>query len=349
MGAIDKNKRSRRYAELDVFRGLAIISVLLYHYTTRYNEIYGYTEMPFAFPYGYLGVEFFYIISGFVIYMSIENTKNSFDFILKRFSRLYPAYWVSIGITFGLVSLFTLPGRQSSFCDAMINLTMLQDWIGRVEYVDGAYWVLSRFISFYFIIFLINKFNLNDKIIQLCVIWVLLIFASKVAADTGIRIPFRIKLTFLLTDGSFFIIGIMFYLSKKYGFKLSISLVIVFCLICIYFVNGKAIFIASIIFSSFFILFCNGRLKFINVKPLTWLGGISYSLYLLHQNIGYIIIRKLDSLHVNFLVILIIPTIISLLLATAVTYSIEKPFIYMLRSQQLIDKLFRRNAKNRDR
>lgn len=323
---------SKRYTELDVFRGLAIISVLLFHYTIRYNQIYGYAEMPFTFPYGHLGVQFFFMISGFVIYMSLENIKTGSDFIINRFSRLYPAYWTSIGITFGLVSIFTLPGRQASFHDALINLSMLQDWIGEVKQVDGAYWTLSRFVSFYVIIFLIHKFNFKRRIVPLCFVWLLLICISKIAKHIGLIIPYRIELTFLLTEGSFFILGIMFYILRKYGYKPSIYFVILCCQFSVYFVNGKLLFFATLVFSFLFFLFNNGYLKFINVQPLTWLGGISYSLYLVHQNIGYIIINKLKLLEVNFFFLIIIPTAISLAIATAVTYFIEKPVLRMLRS-----------------
>ena len=321
---------SKRYPELDVFRGLAIASVLLFHYTTRYNQIYGYNAMPFSFPYGYLGVDLFFMLSGFVIYMSLEDINNGYNFIVNRFSRLYPAYWASIGITFCLVSIFTLPGRQVSFYDAIFNLTMLQDWIG-VESVDGAYWTLSHFISFYIIAFLINKLNLGRRIYLLCLIWLLMISFSKIVMDLGLKIPSQIKITFLLTEGSFFIIGILFFLTKKYGYTLSFYFIILYCLFDIYLVKGTLHFFASLFFSFLFLLATKGYLKFISLKPLTWLGSISYSLYLVHQNIGYIIINKLKILDVNFFFIIIIPTVISLLIASIVTYCIEKPARKMIR------------------
>lgn len=49
----------------------------------------------FNFSYGFLGVHLFFIISGYVIYMSILNCNNTKDFLIKRVVRLYPAYIVS--------------------------------------------------------------------------------------------------------------------------------------------------------------------------------------------------------------------------------------------------------------
>lgn len=323
----------KRYAELDVFRGLAIISVLLFHYTTRYDQLYGYTEMPFSFPYGHLGVQLFFMISGFVIYMGLENIKDGSDFIVKRISRLYPAYWASIGITFSLVAIFTLPGRQVPLYDALINLSMLQSWISGVKQVDGSYWALSRFIAFYIIIFLIHKFHLKQKIIQICIVWLLLMCISKTADNIGFSISSKIKLTFLLIDGSFFILGIMFYMIKKYGNKSSFYFVIFCCHASIYFVNGRLLFVAALVFSFLFVLFSTGSLEFINIKPLKWLGGVSYSLYLVHQNIGYIVINKLKILDINFVLIIMIAMAISLSIAAMVDYYIEKPALKMLRAK----------------
>jgi len=322
----------KRYQEIDVFRGIAILSVLLFHYTTRYNQIYGHDIMPFSFPYGHLGVQFFYIISGYVIYMSVININTWTDFIVKRFSRLYPAYWASIVITFLMVYLFTLPGRQTSFKDALVNFSMLQDWIDGVKSVDGAYWTLSRFISFYLIIFLVHLLKLKQKIVLVCLFWLLLCFISKFAELNGINVPEKISLLLLLKEGSFFIIGIMFYMIKQYGNKPSFCFVVTICLLSIFIINGKLLFISAMLFTLIFILFVKGSLTFINNRVLIWLGGISYSLYLVHQNVGYIIINILKSLNVSYFFLVLIPTIISLAIATLVTYFIERPALSLIRN-----------------
>jgi len=339
----------KRYREIDVFRGIAIFSVLLFHYTTRYNQLYGYDRMPFSFPYGHLGVQFFYIISGYVIYMSVININTWTDFIIKRFSRLYPAYWASIGLTFVMVYLFTLPGRQTSFHDALINFTMLQDWIDGVESVDGAYWTLSRFVSFYFIIFLIHLMKLKQRIVEVCLFWLLLVFISKFAELKGINLSGKISLLLLLKEGGFFIIGIMFYMIKKYGNNHSFCLVVAICLLSIFMVNGKILFISAMLFTLIFILFVRGSLEFINNRILIWLGGVSYSLYLVHQNIGYIVINILKPMNLNFFLLILVPTIISLSIATIVTYYIERPALSFIRNHIVAKNLFQRSAKRRAR
>src|SRR5882672_9968995 len=146
---------SERLQELDVLRGLAALSVVCYHYTTRYIEYFAPPEPTlFDFPWGQYGIQFFFIISGFVILMTLEKTQRPLDFVVSRFSRLYPAYWAACILTFTLVKLFPLhiPGREISFMDALINMSMLQNWFD-IKNVDPVYWTLAVELSFYVAMF----------------------------------------------------------------------------------------------------------------------------------------------------------------------------------------------------
>jgi len=65
---------STRLTGIDALRGLAAISVVFYHYTTRYQQKFGFAEPPgIEFPFGHLGVNLFFVISGFVIFMTLED------------------------------------------------------------------------------------------------------------------------------------------------------------------------------------------------------------------------------------------------------------------------------------
>ena len=106
---------TKRIQELDALRGIAAMMVVLYHYTTRYDQLYEHSvSLPFSFSYGTFFVQLFFIISGFVIFLTLDQTKNSLDFVVSRISRLYPAYWTAIVITFLSVQAFGLPGREVS-------------------------------------------------------------------------------------------------------------------------------------------------------------------------------------------------------------------------------------------
>ncbi len=94
----------RRFEELDVLRGVATVAVVVFHYSgqaTRY-----FTGFPFHFKLGEHGVQLFFGISGFVIFMTLEKTQRLRDFVVSRFSRLYPAYWTTLAILVA-ATLFT--------------------------------------------------------------------------------------------------------------------------------------------------------------------------------------------------------------------------------------------------
>lgn len=122
--------RKERINELDAFRGIAVIAVVLYHYTTRYQELFSTTyQHVFNFPLGLYGVQLFFIISGLAIYMTLSNSNTISDFIVKRIIRLYPAYIIAVILTFSLTHVYQLKGRMTSITDGLLNLTMLQGFM----------------------------------------------------------------------------------------------------------------------------------------------------------------------------------------------------------------------------
>ena len=97
---------SNRIAILDGFRAIAILSVVLYHYFDRWND----PQFPYFggsfFHNGALGVPFFFMISGFVIYYTLENTASFKLFWKKRFIRLFPSLLIASVITYCFLLLF---------------------------------------------------------------------------------------------------------------------------------------------------------------------------------------------------------------------------------------------------
>src|SRR4051794_7843634 len=149
-------RRARsRLAALDGLRLLAAFAVLSFHYTGIRTPFWD-TPAHVVFPslneltrYGYLGVELFFMISGFVILMTAYNRPIE-SFVGSRVARLFPAYWAAIAVTFTLQQFWT-GGRQPSFVDALVNLTMIQDAFD-IPHVQGAFWTLWIELKFYLLI-----------------------------------------------------------------------------------------------------------------------------------------------------------------------------------------------------
>ncbi len=112
-----------RVGELDALRGLAVLSVVAFHYTTFYQQEQGHLQpLGFGFPAGNYGVHLFFLISGFVIFMSLERTRSAMDFAVSRFSRLFPAYWAAMAITAAVVYTISLYLLHQAIGFALIHL-----------------------------------------------------------------------------------------------------------------------------------------------------------------------------------------------------------------------------------
>jgi peptidoglycan/LPS O-acetylase OafA/YrhL len=307
--------------------------VVIGHYTARYNDFYTPINFPFKFSYGGYGVQLFFLISGFVIFLTLNKTRHPLEFVISRFSRLYPAYWVSVLLTFTFISIFSLPDtfKIPNTYDVLVNLTMLQRWF-RIQNVDPVYWTLAVELSFYIIMFLVFLTNQLKKIEFLSIVYLTFIISTKIFENHfGITIPNVIKVTFLLDYGNLFIAGIMFYKiihkpQKNHYF------ILLACLFTEYFLHSESNMLIAAYFLIFY-LFTQGKLQFISIKPLLFLGSISYSLYLTHQFIGYILIDNLYRMGLDTpWLLLLIAMSLSIALAGFMRAYIEKPTQNWIRS-----------------
>src|SRR6185436_1577322 len=99
---------AERLVQIDGLRAIAALSVVAFHYTTRFDELYMHTAptgLHLSHDAGLMGVQLFFAISGFVIFMTVDRVKRPMDFVAWRFSRLFPAYWAAVAITFVVLSL----------------------------------------------------------------------------------------------------------------------------------------------------------------------------------------------------------------------------------------------------
>src|SRR5699024_1067139 len=99
--------------------------------------------------YGHYGVQLFFIISGFVIFMSVRRGRSAGDFLIKRAFRLYPAYIASIVITFIVLSSSAID-IQRTIPEMILNMTMFQEFFG-IRNIDGSYWSLRVELTFYLV------------------------------------------------------------------------------------------------------------------------------------------------------------------------------------------------------
>ena len=333
---------NRRLVELDALRGIAAILVVAFHYTTRYQAIYGHpTPLWLDVPWGHLGVDLFFIISGFVIFMTLRRTTDTRVFLVSRFSRLFPGYWFALTCTYAIVFFFSLPGREVNFPSALINFSMIQYWLN-IPHVDSVYWTLSLELSFYAIMLSFYKMQLLNRIERLALA-ALLFFAMTYLFEqtTGLQVPGLIRTTLLIGYGQLFIAGMMFFrlhekaITSPQQSTFSVHLILMLCLGMQGLMHGMDQLVATGLFFALFyaIIYENRFIRFVLTRPLiVYFGVISYSLYLVHQNIGYVVLRQMYGL--DFPPYMAIPSAVavSLALATFITYAIERPAMQAIRS-----------------
>jgi peptidoglycan/LPS O-acetylase OafA/YrhL len=307
------NKKQRIY-QIDLFRFIAALSVVFYHYLFRgyaadNMSVLSFTEIGNYFKYGYLGVDLFFIISGFVIILSIKNYSLS-AFITSRITRLYPAYWFCVLLTSIVVVYFGSPWFHATVQQMLANLTMFHQ-LFFIDSIDGVYWSLLVELKFYFIIalFLIFVKIKKLKIDVLVYSWLFLTILYFFTSDYLIMKAFGY---FLIFDwSSYFIAGIIFYQIYKNDVKIQNILALIVCLLISLFyainrideiqIHYSATFspyiISSIIVSFYVLMYLVsiGKLRGINSPKLLKLGVLTYPLYLLHQNIGFIIFNNLGT------------------------------------------------------
>ena len=329
-------KNSGRLIEVDSLRGLAALAVVLFHYTTRFTELFGSNPPPtLSFPDGHYGVNLFFIISGFVIFMTLEKTSRSMDFVVSRFSRLFPAYWAAIILTYSITHLLGLPGKLVDITTAFGNLIMIHG-LFRIPHVDSVYWTLEVELLFYCGMFLLYRFRLLHRIHHVLLGLLALRLTYFVLAHWfDIDLPWTISRFLILKYIPWFSLGITIYLATSRRDPgewrqpmLTASLAILTLLIVdSLFVAALAVALATTAF-----LAASGRASLFRNQMLVWLGTISYPLYLLHENIGWSLELRLRAQGVSTDMSILIALAASLAMATALTRWVEQPAMRWIRS-----------------
>ena len=328
-----------RNLTLDVLRGIAASSVLLFHYTYGYREYYGHILNPkYDFIYGNLGVELFFIISGYVIFSSITKVNSAKNFLFRRFSRIYPTFWFCMFVSFFLVILF-LPGHVENY-QLKWTATMISSFFG-CKPTEGVYWTLLYEFFFYIQIALLLFLKQIDNIIWWGVLQLSLIWINAFTHLFNIKFCMAANLDW----GMLFFVGILFYKLKnssdkgKWSIHVLIALCYLTSCITLQFFSER---IAVLIFFIIFYLFSFGLLDWVKWKPFIFLGSISYPLYLLHMSIGYIIMNAIKG-YFTFspFIFICIPALIVVLLAYFVHRFIETPTNKYLRGNKYLIFLFK--------
>lgn len=336
------------YHELDILRFFAALAVVFYHYvfvsTVNFSEIIQYPILDGYFKYGYLGVELFFMISGFVILMTSIN-KTLINFIVSRISRLYPAFWITLTITTLSILFFVADDSKGiNLSKFLINLSMIAEYID-VENIDPVYWTLQIEIKFYFWIFI---FVLLKKIINIenfLSAWLLISILEFFQFTHEYT-----RLLFIPEWAPYFCGGALFFIIKSQGLNLNRGfLLLLSYLLSIHYAIEEATQKANVFGSDFspivvsslitglyllFIWVIKRKKTRLRSQNILLIGALTYPLYLIHNVVGEIIFTHFAPV-INRYVLLISVILLMLILSFVISYFLEPKISKLMKSNLL--------------
>jgi peptidoglycan/LPS O-acetylase OafA/YrhL len=328
------NEGGHRIHTLDALRGLAALAVVLFHYTYHFQRLYPAEHHPVvSIGWGHYGIDLFFVISGFVILMTLDTTRRTRDFVVARLSRLFPTYWLAVALTFVVVLIAGLPGREVNGMTAALNLSMLQTFVGR-SHVDGVYWTLEVEVGFYVVMLIafVAGALRRDRLLFTLTAW--LILAQMLASLAPRRLP-TVLATFIAATGPsyahVFVAGMAIYVLRSHNEGKTRWVLLLSAMPFIDWWRHGAT-------SALFVLGCvalvlaatSPRVARTQLLPFYALGLISYPLYLIHQNIGYVILR---SLPLSPTLSVVATVSVVMILASLITCLVERPAMRLIRSR----------------
>ena len=334
--------RRERLRELDLLRFAAALAVVLYHFTGFGGAGAWPAPSQDVFPeiapvtrFGYLGVDLFFVISGFVILMSAWG-RGPGEFGISRLVRLMPAYWVSVLLGAAVYAVF----RMGHGVPGLIvpNLTMLQGGLG-LRNVDAVYWTLWVELHFYVLAAVLAGIGITYRS---CLVFMAAWMLGGVFADEADSKILQVML--VPTWSCYFIAGMALYMIHRFGPTLLLwGYVAASYLIALRWGAWRAenVFrgadetVVSAVITGIFalmILVATGRLSRLRWRGLTMLGALTYPLYLVHSQLA---LPLLDAVYPGLDRWTALAVVIggSLLAAYAVHRLVERPGAAWMRAR----------------
>jgi peptidoglycan/LPS O-acetylase OafA/YrhL len=309
------NPRSTRLPNLDLLRLAAAAMIVVYHFGYRGPAASGWT--PSAFPEiawlaqeMWAGVSFFFIISGFVIAWSAQK-RGAMDFLVARAARLYPAFLVCMSVTAIGLALLAPAGVEEfrmTFARWLANLPLVSKAFGQ-PFVDGAYWSIVIEVIFYGWVAVFIALGLFERR-QLTILagWLAVALLNElVVRQQGLQ--------YLLVTrhAGYFVLGILMFrafAASRLPNAAEIAIGVAAIALCI--IDDRAyvgwmqatlgyepawspLFALSKLALMLAALVAAIRLPAMLSPALcATLGGLTYPLYLVHQNLGYALMHAMD-------------------------------------------------------
>lgn len=360
-----------RLVELDVLRFVAAFAVMSFHYMAASKSLWDeYPTTLFApvarlTTLGILGVELFFLISGFVILMSVWGHTVG-EFAVSRVSRLYPAYWFAVLVIFIMYRFSGVSGFDPKLSDGeyLLNLTMFQGAFD-VGHAGGVFWSLWVELRFYV---LVGLFSLVGITLRRCLVFMAAWFGLALLAEFTQNDA--LVFVFMPRQAPYFIAGMGFFLIHRFGARAGALMPWLLVAagygmslyaamervgervrlvgIAHYPAPPEAVIVAITVVYLLMAAVALGWLRWMRWRRLVALGALTYPLYLLHQTVSAVVIPAYRDV-VDPWALAAITMAVSIGLAYVVYRVVDKPGQRWLRTR--LGALLERSggARRRDR
>ncbi len=341
-----------RLEGIDLLRGIAVVCVLIYHFFALMH-IETHSFFPFVRYFGVLGVSLFFIISGFLIFRSINSNLQRFGwksalslYGLHRFFRIVPAYYVNFLVVLMLAPLTIDASYLFShgfLKQIAAHLSFSAFFIYRDSGlgINGAYWTLNIEMLWYLLapllllLFRQTKYYLILALLSLA--YLFWIDSGSFTSPIDNRDIYAQYLSFQLPGQLvYFIAGILIYrkaASLMQSYPASVRLLFVASLLGVYMYTSSQTWMieSGFVVRNLFILFISALLFLLlyptHIKvlhPLAWIGKISYSLYLWHMPVLFMLHYADVSHYLSTMQIASVFGIFVLIISAVSYYTVEE-------------------------
>lgn len=319
----------RRLTGLDALRGVAAIAVCLFHWE---HIAFLTPNNAQVFRFGLLGVELFFLISGFVIAMVTERTTSVQGFLRARVIRLYPAYLFSVALT----AVYVLNTGKYDLITVLLNATMLQSFVG-VPNIANPYWTLAFEVSFYVALAFIMKLDLRRHIEWAVFAWLVVAAAYRLLLPNWMNFdpqrPF-VQASYIVVApqfAPFFSLGILAFRGYRHHLGKPGLAAMAGALALTLQGRGDFAHISGVAYAVFTCISLCALMLATRIEAsrgfanlLRGIGVVSYPLYLLHCTVANLCVYMLrEAMPTSMAVFASIP--ISLALSILVHHWIEEP------------------------
>ena len=341
---------NKRNLSVEGIRGILMLWIILFHYTFRYNELYPERiNYKILFENGgEIGVLMFFIISGYFFSNMIFKTptvQNSIDSIKelpnnnicginyrirgfiyvfsKRYIKLYIPYFVSCVLILLLLHFCPLENRTANPLVALINL--LSIYHPTIGYIDAAHWFLADLVKIQFLMMLLCLVNINHR--KALYMFLFALITLLFIVSNFVNTPLSSKITYIFSLRNLFVFNIGIFTNQILQEEINImkcdlidiksstcqkinKLILFICVISIILFSFN--YLLLLYYLTFvLLLFDNKYIKhFTSWQIFVYIGKFSFYWYLVHQNIGYVILNYLTQFTDSEL-ILVIPLLVT--------------------------------------